>query len=573
LTVKSKDEHHSTSTKLKSYIPILEWLPKYQKGWIRGDVIAALTVWALLVPEAMAYASIAGMPPEAGLYAAPLALLGYAIFGTSRHLNVGPSSTVALLSAAFVSALVIGSTEDYITATVTLAILTGIVLIVAGLFKLGVFADFLSKPVLGGFVIGLAIIIAFGQLDKLLGYEAEAEGLIAEIVAFIRNLDQLHMATLVVGLTSLALLFLIERFIPKLPGAITVLFLAIIASSLLDLESLGVHIVGDIPAGLPPLGLPGGITPDLIRTLLPGAAAVALVGFAESVAAARSYAAKFGYEVDASQELIALGAANVGAGLSQGFVVDGSLSKTAASVEAGAKSQMVSIIAAAIVVITIVALTPLFHNLPEATLGAIVIHAVWHLIDFSKLRGYRRIKKVDYWAAMAALLGVLFLGILPGLIMAVTVSLLGLLLRAKSPRTAILGKLPDENTYRSMVHHPDAETYPGLLIFRFDEDIFFANAPNFRDAVRADVAADPATHWVLVDSESIDDIDITAIDMLAELQEELAESNIDLRFARMKEDVREYLRRGRLEEKIGMEHFYPSIQDGVDAYLAETDNE
>jgi high affinity sulfate transporter 1 len=554
---------------LKSFVPILEWLPKYQKSWLRGDIIAAITVWALVVPEAMAYAGIAGMPPETGLYAAPLALLGYAIFGTSRQLNVGPSSTVAALSFTVISGIAVAGADNFIVLSVALAILTGLLLLIAGLLKLGVFADFLSKPVLGGFVIGLAISIAVGQLDKLLGFEARTMNFIPDILLIAQDIGQTHLTTLVVGLVSLGLLFFIDRFFPKLPGAITVLALAIILSELLDLEAMGVHIVGEIPAGLPPIGLPSGLTLGDIFDLLPGAVAIALVGFAESVAAARSYATKHRYKVDANQEMIALGVANLGAGISQGFVVDGSLSKTAASDEAGANSQMVSIIVAGMVLITIVALTPLFRALPEAVLGAIVIHAVWHLIKLTKLRRYYRIRKIDFWAAMAAMIGVLLLGILSGLLLAVTISLLGLLIRAKQARMAILGKLPGESVFRSLENHPEAETYPGLLIFRFDEQLFFANAPNFRDAVLAAVAADSSTRCVLVDAESINEIDVTGLDMLTELRDELAQTSVELRFARMKAHVREYVRRANLEDTIGAENFYPSVQAGVEAYMAE----
>lgn len=558
-----------TGARLASYFPIVGWLPAYDRTWLSGDLIAAITVWALLVPEAMAYAGIAGVPPEAGLYAAPLALLGYAIFGTSRQLNVGPSSTVAVLSAAVVGSLVVAGSGGYIEMTAMLAILTGIILIIFGLFKLGVFADFLSKPVLGGFVVGLAISIAVGQLDKMLGYEVETQGLIPEIVVIVINLGDTHTATLVVGLVSLALLFLIDRFIPKLPSAITVVVLSIVVSTILDFESRGIHIVGDIPAGLPPLGLPQDLGLSQILSVLPGAAAVALVGFAESVAAARQYATKHNYEIDANQEMIALGVANVGAGLSKGFVVDGSLSKTAASDEAGAKSQMVSIIVAAMVLITVLFLTPLFHNLPEATLGAIVVHAVWHLIDFHRLRRYRQIKNIDFWAAIVAMVGVLAFGILAGLVLAVGLSLLGLLFRAKSPNMALLGWVAEEDVYESLEHHPDAETVPGLLIFRFDGQLFFANAPEFRYAVRKLLVEHPDTRCALVDAELINDIDVTAIDMLAELKDELARSQVDLRFARMRTQVLGYLRRAGLEETIGSDHFYASVRAGVQAFLAD----
>lgn len=556
---------------LKSYFPIVEWLPKYKASWLRFDVIAALTVWALVVPEAMAYAGIAGMPPEYGLYAAPLALLGYAIFGTSKHLNVGPSSTVAALSFGVVIGLASSGSDEFISLTITLAILTGILLIIGGLLRMGVLADFFSKPVLAGFIVGLAITIVVGQLDKLLGYEAEAElEFIPEILVLLSEIGMTHWPTLVVGLVSLALLFLMEKYIPKVPAAITVLFLAIIVSALVGFEELGIHIVGEIPAGLPPIGLPEGITLDQVLALLPGAAAIALVAFAESVATARSYASKFNYKVNADQELIALGASNTGAGISSGFVVDGSLSKTSASAEAGAKSQMVSIIAAVIILITIVALTPLFYALPEATLGAIVIHAVWHLINFRKLQAYRKVTSLDFWTAVIAMLGVLALGILQGLILAVFIGLLALIIGTKTRATSVLGKVPDEKIYRGLENYPEGKTYPGLLILRYDGSLFFANAPDFADEVRAGVEmSDPSPGVVLIDGESINGIDATAINTIEELNDELGRKDISLRFARVRANVMEIMQRSDLVEIIGKENFYTSVHEGVDAILAE----
>ena len=554
---------------LKSLIPILEWLPKYDTSWIRWDIIAALTVWALLVPEAMAYAGIAGMPPQTGLYTAPLALLGYAIFGTSRHLNVGPSSTVAILSFAIIGGMAVAGGPEFIALTTGLAIMTGLLLILAGLLKLGVMADFLSKPVLGGFIIGLAITIAFGQVGKILGYNVEANGFFREVAQFVLQINLIHIPTLIVGTLSLAALFLMHKYTPKIPAAITVLIVAILFSAGLKLhDNYGVHIVGEIPAGLPPFGLPDLSVRQYIQ-LIPGAIAVALVGFAESVAAARSYASRFGYEVDANQEMVGLGVANLGSGVSGGFVVDGSLSKTAASVSAGAKSQMVSIFAAIFILITILFLTPLFYHLPEAVLGAIVIHAVWKLISFEKLKRYYAISRADFWAALVALLGVLVLGLLGGLLLAVLVSLVALLITVKNPRAVILGKLPGLNAFRSLEQFPEAETYPGLLIFRFDSLLFFANAPNFRERLEAALQQIPDTQVIIVDGEPINYVDITAIDMLNELHDHLQEQSIQLWFSGITRPVYETLERGGVVDKIGRDHFFASLGDAVEAYLRE----
>jgi high affinity sulfate transporter 1 len=570
MTVTTLTKQKSKRT-LKSFFPILSWLPKYKRSWLSPDTIAALTVWALLVPEAMAYAGIAGMPPEYGLYAAPLALLGYAIFGTSKHMNVGPSSTVAALSFSTLAGLGLASgSEEWIAMTAALAIMTGLFLVIGGLLRLGVLADFLSRPVLDGFIVGVAITIVVGQLDKVLGYEVESElEFIPDILLIISELSMTHWPTLVVGLVSLALLFIIEKYLPKVPAAITVLVLAIVVSALLDFESLGIHIVGEIPAGLPDFGMPG-ITLDQLASLIPGALAIMLVAYSESIATARAYASKFNYKVDADQEFIGLGAANLGSGFSTSFVVDGSLSKTAASVGAGAKTQMVSIIAAIAVLITAVALTPLFRTLPEATLGAIVIHAVWHLINFRKIRKYRSITSLDFWTALVAMLGVLAVGILEGLLIAVFLGLLGLLYASKSRTSAVLAKVPGQEIYRSLENNPEGETYPGLLIARFEGSLFFANAPDMADEIRYGVeVTEPSPRVVLVDFESITEVDATALITIGELNEELERAGTDLRLARVRAHVLELMRTTELDKDIGPEYIYDSVHAGVNAFLAE----
>jgi SulP family sulfate permease len=559
---------------IKSLFPILDWLPKYQKSWFRGDIIAALTLWALLVPEAMAYAGIAGMPPETGLYAAPLAMIAYAIFGSSPHLNVGPSSAVAALSFSVVIGLAAAGSPEFILLSIALALMVGMLMIVFGFLRLGVLADFLSRPVLDGFVVGVAISIAVGQLDKILGFEPQGYSFVPELLQFVANLDMIQWPTFVVGVVSLALLFILHKYAPKLPAALIVLFLSIAASSLLGFDSLGIHIVGEIPAGLPPLGIPEGLGVEQLLAVATGAVAVAMVAFAESVAIARSFGTRFGYEVDANQELIAVGAANIGSSFSSGFAVDGSMSRTSASVEAGAKTQMVSLVAAVAVLITAAALTGLFHSLPEATLGAIVIHAVWHSISFRKISRYRSITNLDYATALVALFGVLAFGLLRGLLLAALLGLIALLYGTKKRNTSVLARVPETAVYRSLDHYPDGETYPGLLILRFDGSLFFPNAHDFVTAVRkAIAAADPPPGVVLLDGESMNDIDATAVIALKEFQDQLLQTDVRLRFARVKTDVREVMRRGGLEEDIPAEHFYPSVQAGVDAFLAEQESE
>ena len=558
---------------MKTYLPILNWLPAYQAKLLRGDVIAALTVWALLVPEAMAYAGIAGMPPQTGLYTAPLALVAYAIFGSSPHLNVGPSSAVAALSFTVIAGFAAIGSPEFVLLSITLALVTGLLLMIASFLRLGIMADFLSRPVLDGFVVGVAISIAVGQLDKILGYEPEATyDFIPEILFFVRDLSLIHWPTFVVGVVSLGLLFALHKFVPKVPAALVVLFLAIILSGLFNFETMGIHIVGEIPASLPPFGVPDGFSVTDVLRLLPGAAGVALVAFAESVAIARSIAAQFHYELRADQELLALGAANVGAGFSGGFVVDGSMSKTAASIDSGAQSQMVSLLAAAAILITAVALTPLFYSLPEATLGAIVIHAVWHSINLRKVRQYHNITRLDYVTALVALGGVLLLGLLEGLLLATFLGLIVLLFGTKRRNTAVLGKMPGTAVYRSLENYPDGETFPGLLILRFDGALFFANAPDFISAVRQAVADTvPPPKVILLDGESMNAVDATATVMLKEFEEELAGQGLELRLCRMKTGVMNVIRRTSLYTAVPPEHYYLTVQDAVDAFLAEYD--
>mgnify|MGYP001825676495 CR=1 FL=1 len=558
----------------RRFVPISVWLAGYDKGFLVPDLIAALTVWALMVPEAMAYASIAGMPPETGLYAALVAPIAYAVFGTSRQLNVGPSSTVAVLSFSIVGGLAAGSSDPstFYALTAGLAILTGVFFIVAGLAKLGFLADFMSKPVLDGFIVGLAMTIAAGQLHKLFGIEETGDNFFGDLLAIVQNLDETLLVAVVIGFGSLALLFLLEKVMPRIPAALVVTFVAIGVTSIFDLTAEGLHVIGEIPAGLPSLEWPD-ITLDQWVGLIPGAIAIVVVGFAESVAAARTYARKHDYDIDANQEMIAVGAANTATGLVGAFVVDGSLSKTAAADSAGQKTQMASVILFAAVFITILFFTWIFELLPEATLGAIVIHAVWHLIDFHKIGRYWSVRGDDFWAGFAAVAGVLVFGILLGLIIAIAVSFTLLLARAARPRWAILGRTHDEASddvsFQDVSTHPEAETFPGLVIIRFEADLFFANASVFADHVREAIeASEVPVQVVLIDAESINDVDSTALNVLRELRAELDLEGIEIWIARLRSHLAEFVVRVNGAEP---EHTYPSVRSALVAFRARSE--
>ena len=405
----------------------------YQGGWLRPDVIAGLTVWAVLVPESLAYATIAGVPPVVGLYAAVPALVIYALLGSSRHLVVGPMSATAALSAAIVADFAAAGSDDFVTLTAALAIVTGILGVIAGLLRLGFVASFISEPVLKGFIVGLALTIIIGQVPKLLGIEGGEGNFFEKLWHILTHLGDTGWRTLVVGAVSLAVVLGLRRWLPLVPGSLVAVLFGIAAVGLFDLDDKGVSIVGHIDSGLPSIGLPDAPLSDYLALVGP-AVGLLLIGFAEGLGAAKTYAARAGYDIDPNRELIGLGGANLGSGIASGMVVNGSLSKTAVNGGAGARSQVSGLTVAALTVITLLFLTGLFENLPEATLAAVVIAAVIELVDVEALRRLYRVwagpvggmrsvtARADFYAALAAMLGVLVFDTLPGLFIGIAVS-------------------------------------------------------------------------------------------------------------------------------------------------------
>ena len=561
-------------TALQRYLPVVDWLPKYDWGSaMRYDLIAALTVWALLVPEAMAYAGIAGVSPEIGLVTAPLALIGYAIFGSSKHLFVGPSSTVAIISASVVAPLAGDDGDVYLMLTIWLAIFTGVFLVGLGVARMGWIANFMSSSVLSGFMVGLAIVIAVGQLDKILGIEAEGDNVLEDLGSMLDQFADWHGSTVVVGVVALAALFLIERFWERVPGALVVMLVAIAASAIFDFEGSGIHVVGEIPAELPNLSVPDWPESDVLGDLVTGALAVVVVAFAESFAAAKQYASKFGYQVDPNQEMIGLGAANLGAGLSGGFVVDGSLSKTAAGVGAGQKSQMTSVIAAVFVLITIVALTWLFEPLPEAVLGAIVIHAVWGLIDFSTFTKLWRMRHIDFALAIAAFLGVVLIDVLPGIMIGIILSLLALIYRSSFPEGTELGRVEDDDGHYEFVGvdaHPEAQTVPNVVLYRQTGSLIFSNAEAFASQARELLwkRTDPPAELLVVDCEQMADMDVTGAEAMISLFEELRDADVDMWLVRLHGDARITAERVGVLDALGESRVLPTIRAAQTAFRA-----
>ncbi|MCJ7513369.1 MAG: SulP family inorganic anion transporter, partial [Anaerolineales bacterium] len=417
---------------LTRYLPILAWLPKYERSWLRLDLIAGLTVVALLIPEGMAYAQIAGMPPQTAFYAAPIGLLAFAIFGTSRQLVVAVSAIIATMSFATVSLIAAPDTPEFILLTAALAVLAGLIAVIAGLLKLGRVAQFFSESVMVGFITGLALTVMVKQVPKLLGIEAGQGNFWERLYDILVHLPETHRATLITGVLCLILLIVLEHYFHKIPAALVALVFAIVISVVFGLEARGVEVIGDIPAGLVPPQWPAvGLQNWLL--LLPGALGIALVNFAEAIGPTRSFAAAHKYRIDENQELIGLGAANFGAGLFQGFPIGSSLSKSAANDRAGAHSQMSGILAAALTVVVALFLTPLFYALPEAALGAIVIVAVSGMVKVAKLKHLQRVRRADFVLAVVALLAVLTFETLEALLIAVVVSLFALVWRASHP--------------------------------------------------------------------------------------------------------------------------------------------
>jgi high affinity sulfate transporter 1 len=537
-------------------------------------VIAGLTVWAVLVPEALAYASIAGVSPVVGLYAAPGALLLYAAFGSSKHLVTGPMSATAALSAAAVAQFATQGSGEFVALTVTLALTTGLVALVAGLLRLGFLANFISEPVLKGFIIGLALTIVAGQLPKLFGVEKGEGDFFQKLWDLLTKLDETSGVTLLVGAVSLALVLGLRRFAPAVPGSLVAVLVGVAAVWTLALDEHGVDIVGQIDSGLPSIGLPDVPAADYLK-LVSSAVGIMLVGFAEGLGAAKTYAARHHYEVDANRELLGLGAANLAAGLSSGMVVNGSLSKTAVNGAAGARTQLSGLVVAVLTVVTLLFLTGLFESLPEATLAAVVIAAVVELVDVPGLVslyrvGTRQLRSIygvaarpDFIAALAALAGVLVFDTLPGLFIGIGVSLLLLLYRASRPHIAVLGKVPGTgDQYGDVERHPENRQEPGIAILRLEAGLFFANAEAVRDSIRSH-AAEWGTRAVVLDAETVPSVDVTAARMLDQLARDLQQQGVQLIVARDVGQVRDVLRRANGTRSLV--RAYPTVQDAVQA--------
>lgn len=565
---------------LARLVPIMGWLPSYDRSWLSFDVIAGLTLWGLLVPEAMAYAGIAGLPPQAGLYTLVASLLVYALFGTSRHLSVGATSaTAALLASSVVAAMAAagvdtGDAQAYQAYAAAFVLVVGVVFLAAALARLGFITQFLSKPVMDGFVVGLAGFVLAGQLYKLFGVEKPHGSAVEKLIGTFEQLPDANWVTFVVGAIGLALLFVLPRMSKKLPSGLVVLFAAIGVSAALDLSgAYGVEVVGTLPQGLPSLTLPSVPLEAWAAMILP-AIGVLLVAFSESLGVGHEFAEKHGYEIDANQELNAHAYSNLVSGLLGGMLAAGSMSGSAVKEGAGARSQVTNLVTWAATIVTLLFLTPVFATLPEAVLGALIIHAIWHILASRKLIRLREQAPAEVWFGVLTMAGVLFIDVLPGMLIGLLASLLFVVYRTSRPHIASLGRAPDvRGAYSDLERHPESIPVPGVLIVRPDAQLYYANALTFRDAVTAMVAeSESSPHAIVFDLASQDEIDLTSSDVLVSLMKQLKGKDIDIYLAEVHAPVLERARATGLIEVVGEDRVLPTVDVAVRHAEAATMN-
>ena len=557
----------------RAYVPGLAVVTSYQRKWLTKDVVAGLVLSALLVPQGMAYADLAGLPAVTGLYTSILCLLAYAVFGPSRVLVLGPDSSLGPMIAATILPLMLagGDPARAVALASLLAVLVGVIMVAAGLARFGFVADLLSKPTQIGYMNGLALTIIVGQLPKLLGFSVDADGLVAEARAFVSGLAQgdANATAAVVGVASLAGILLLNRLLPKLPSVLIVVVLAAVAVNALDLQAHGVDTVGVIPQGFPPFTIPAVTWGDLPPLLL-GALAIAVVALADTMSTASAFAARRGEQVRGNQEMVGIGAANIAAGFFQGFPVSTSGSRTAVAEQAGSRSQVTGVVGAAVITLVLVFATGAMEFVPQPTLGAIVIVAALSLADVAGTRRLWRQRRVEFTLSVIALLGVALLGVLPGILIAVGLSILNVFRRTWWPHHTELGRVDGVAGLHDTERYPDAELLPGLVVYRFDAPLIFANARMFGEAMRGIAQEHQDLRWIVIAAEPITDVDTTASDMLHELDLWLNERGVSLVFAEMKDPVREKIDRYELTDTIDPAHFFPTLDAALAEYLRQT---
>ena len=530
------------------------------------DLRAALTVWAVVVPQSLAYASLAGVPSVHGLYAALAALAAYAVFGTCRDLNMGAESTVALMAAATVAPLVTDA-DTAIELTALVALLVGGWCVLGFVFRLGFISEFLSRPILAGYVFGSGVIIVVSQLEALFGLDIDTDLFTTDVGAVIRNLGDAHGLTTMIGVATVVLVFGLRKLAPRIPAPLVAVVLGIVAATVWNLDEEGVAVVGSITSGVPVPGLPEASFDQFTQLLLP-ALGIALLAYPDSFLTARSLSTRAGYTLDADQEFLAIGASNVASGLLQGIPVNGSQSRSYVQRDAGGKTNLVGLICSVLVLVTLLFLTGLFEQLPLSVLAGIVIVAGLGLFEIRDFQALWRIRRSEFWLGTATVVSVLVFGMLGGIAFAIGLSMLVVLTRLIRPHTAELGRVEGTDTFRDLDNHPDARRFPGLLIYRIDDELFFANTAFFvRDVEQRLAASEPPAHALLIDAEGISDIDTTAIQQLGELLDHLDAVDIEVSWARVRRPVLEMLERSGLLDRIGKDHIFLEVDDAVNDFL------
>ncbi|HEX2159130.1 MAG TPA: sulfate permease [Actinomycetes bacterium] len=558
--------------RVERWVPGLRLLREYQRSWLGSDLVAGLVLTALLVPVGMGYAQAAGLPPITGLYATIVPLVAYAAFGPSRVMVLGPDSSLAAVIAAVILPLGGEHPETAVALAGALAVLTGLIILVAGMAKLGFVTELLSRPVQLGYLYGIAVTILVGQLPRLCGFSIEGRGLLPEIRDFAQGVadGQVNRAALAVGVTGIAVILVLKRFRRTVPGVAVAVLVGIAAVAILDLDAEGVRVLGVLPQGLPTFAFPAVELADL-GALFGGALGIALVAVADTTVLSQSLAAQREEAVDPNQELRALGAANLAAGVFQGFAISSSASRTPVAVAAGARSQLTPLVGALAIALLLVAAPGLLRDLPLPILAAVVITAALGLIDAPAVRRLYKVRRSEFVLWLAAFGGVALLGVLRGIFVAIVLSLGDFVRRAWRPHDAVLGREDELKGYHDIDRHPNARLIPGLLLYRFDAPLFFANAGYFRRRVRRLVAE--ATHpvrWVVVAAEPITDIDTTAADTLRQVLEELRQQQVTLAFAELKGPVKDRLERYGLYDAVGPDRFFPTVGTAVDGYVEAT---
>lgn len=557
----------SAPPRWQAWVPGLVRLRGYPRSWLRGDLVAGVTVAAYMVPQVMAYAGVAGLPPVVGLWTALAPFALYAVLGTSRLLSIGPESTTALMTAAAVAPLAAGDPARYAALASATALVVGGLLVLAGTARLGFVADLLSRPVLAGYMAGVALLMIEGQLERLTGMPIESDGFFSSLVYLATHLGDIDPLTIGLAVAVLAFLLLSQRLWPRVPGPLVGVLLATLVVLAFGLEDQGVAVVGDVPQGLPPVGLPGVSGSDYASLLLP-AVGIAVVAFSDTVLTGRGFAQRGDPPIDGDAELRALGASNMGAALTSGFPISSSGSRTALAESSGGRSQGYALVVLAALVAVLLVAGPLLSSFPDAALGALVVYAALRLIDVAEFRALWAFRRTEFALAVAATMGVLVFDILYGILVAVGLSVLDLLARVARPPWAVQGFVTGRAGMHDVADYPGATEEPGLVVFRYDSPLFFANASDFLEKAVDALDNRPGTRWFVVNAEANVEIDSTAAQALDELRATVTARGLEFGMARVKMDLRLQLERAGLIDSVGDDRIFPTLPTAVQAYRA-----